>query len=285
MSELTKRIAFSLIAAPVVVLAVWYGGATLAAFLAITAAVAAWEFYRLSQACGSTPMWMHGVIGSALIPLFVHAQYLGLWVPPVSVLLLFVLELLSVALLWRGGRGKPLEVVGITLLGIFYTGGMLSYAYALRYHPYTIGAQAGAVLVVLPLFCTWATDIGGYVFGRWLGKRKLMPTVSPGKTVAGSIGGIATSIAICLLYVQFILRPFGQLALSVWGSVLFAVAIGVAGQIGDLVESMLKREAGVKDSSRLIPGHGGVLDRVDSLLFTLPIAFVLLGWLLIPAPR
>ncbi len=285
MSELAKRIAFSLIAAPVVVLAVWYGAATLAAFLAITAAVAAWEFYRLSQACGSTPMWMHGVIGSALIPLFVHAQYLDLWVPPVSVLLLFVLELLSVALLWRGGRGKPLEVVGITLLGIFYTGGMLSYAYALRYHPYTIGAQAGAVLVVLPLFCTWATDIGGYVFGRWLGKRKLMPTVSPGKTVAGSIGGIATSVAICLLYVQFILRPFGQLALSVWGSVLFAVAIGVAGQIGDLVESMLKREAGVKDSSRLIPGHGGVLDRVDSLLFTLPIAFVLLGWLLIPAPR
>ena len=161
---------------------------------------------------------------------------------------------------------------------------MLSYAYALRYHPYAIGAAAGAAVVVLPLFCTWATDIGGYVFGRWLGRRKLMPSVSPGKTIAGAIGGTATSVAICFLFVQFVLRPYGQLALSLWGAVVFAVAISIVGQVGDLVESMLKREAGVKDSSRLIPGHGGVLDRLDSLLFTLPVAYVLLGFLLIPAP-
>ena len=285
MSELAKRIAFSLIAAPVVVVAVWFGGAALAALLSIAAGLGAWEFYRLAKSCGAEPMWWHGIIGAALVPLGVHAQYLGLSVPPLGVLMLVVLELLAVALLWRGGRGKPLEVVGITILGIFYIGGMLSYAYALRYHPYAIGAAAGAAVVVLPLFCTWATDIGGYVFGRWLGKRKLMPTVSPGKTVAGAIGGIATSIAICLVFVQFVLRPVGSLTLSWWGAVIFAIAISVAGQIGDLVESMLKREAGVKDSSRLIPGHGGVLDRVDSLLFTLPVAYVLLGFLLIPAPQ
>jgi phosphatidate cytidylyltransferase len=210
-SELAKRIAFSLIAAPAVVVAVWFGGAALAALLSIAAGLGAWEFYRLAKSCGEEPMWLHGIIGAALVPLGVHAQYLGLSVPPLGVLVLVVLELLAVALLWRGGRGKPLEVVGITILGIFYIGGMLSYAYALRYHPYAIGAAAGAAVVVLPLFCTWATDIGGYVFGRWLGKRKLMPTVSPGKTVAGAIGGIATSIVICLAYVQFVLRPVGSL--------------------------------------------------------------------------
>ena len=285
MSELAKRITFSVIAVPVVVVAVSFGGALLTALIAIAAGLGAWEFYRLAESCGEEPMWLHGICGAALIPLGVHAQYLGLPVPPIGVLVLFVLELLAVALLWRGGRGKPLEVVGITILGIFYTGGMLSYAYALRYHPYAIGTAAGAAVVVLPLFCTWASDVGGYVFGRWLGKRKLMPSISPGKTIAGAIGSIAASIAICLLFVQLVLRPYGQLALSWWGAVLFAIAISVAGQIGDLVESMLKREAGVKDSSRLIPGHGGVLDRVDSLLFTLPVAYVLLGFLLIPAPR
>ena len=112
-----------------------------------------------------------------------------------------------------------------------------------------------------------------------------MPSVSPGKTVSGAIGGLVVSVLATWLYVRYALQPVAQLAFTTTGTIVFGLVISVAAQVGDLVESLLKREAGVKDSSNLIPGHGGVLDRLDSLFFVLPTAHVLLGWLLIPAPR
>jgi phosphatidate cytidylyltransferase len=284
-SELAKRTAFAVVAVPLVIWVVWLGGAPLAILIAVASAIAAYEFYRLAIGAGSVPLWGHGVIFSAAVPLFMYARQLGLWVPNIGIVMLLVLELLTVALWVRGSEGKPLEVVGITLLGVFYTGGMMSFAFALRYHPYAIGAAGGTALVVLPFVLTWGTDIGGYTFGRMLGKRKLMPAVSPGKTVAGAVGGLVLAIVLAVAYERFVLRPQAQLGMLLQGAILFGVLVSVAGQVGDLVESMLKREAGVKDSSHLIPGHGGMLDRIDSLLFTLPISYALLGWLLIPVPR
>ena len=284
-SELGKRVAFSLVAAPLALYLAWLGGPALVALLAIASALAAYEFYRLAIGAGSVPLWGHGVVFSAAVPLCVHARFLGLWTPSLSLVMLAILELLAVALWVRGSDGKPLEVVGITLLGVFYTGGMLSFGYALRYQEYAIGASAGTALMAFPLLLTWGTDIGGYTFGRTMGRRRLMPAVSPNKTVAGAVGGLGLAVVISVLYARYALPPLANLGMRVGGAVVFGAAVSVAGQIGDLVESMLKRQAGVKDSSRLIPGHGGVLDRVDSLLFTLPVAFVLLGWLLVPAPR
>jgi phosphatidate cytidylyltransferase len=170
---------------------------------------------------------------------------------------------------------------------------MLSFAYAIRYHDYAAGGvsigaipiHAGGVLLGLPVVLTWATDIGAYTVGRTFGGRKLIPSVSPGKTVSGAVGGVVWSVALAWLYVAFVLRPAAQLAMTFMGIVLFGVVISVVAQIGDLFESLLKREANVKDSSNLLPGHGGVLDRLDSLFFVLPVAHLLLGWLLIPAPR
>jgi phosphatidate cytidylyltransferase len=285
LTEFWKRLAFSVVAAPTVIWIVWLGGAPLAILISVASAIAAYEFYRLAIAAGNVPLWGHGVVLSAAVPLFVYARQAGLWVPNVSVLMLVVLELLTVALYVRGAQEKPLEVVGITVLGVFYTGGMMSFALALRYHPYAIGAAAGTALVALPFILTWGTDIGGYVFGRLIGGRKLMPSISPGKTVAGAVAGLVMAIVIALLYERYTLRPQAQLGMLLQGAILFAIVVSVAGQIGDLVESMLKRQAGVKDSSHLIPGHGGMLDRIDSLLFTLPVSYALLSWLLIPVPR
>jgi phosphatidate cytidylyltransferase len=284
-SELAKRTAFAVVAAPTVIWLVWLGGAPLAVLISVASGLAAREFYRLAIGAGSVPLWGHGIILSAAIPLFAYARQLGLWVPGVSIVMLLILELLTVALWARGTQGKPLEVVGITVLGVLYTGGMMSFAFTLRYHPYAIGATAGTALVALPFLLTWGTDIGGYVFGRMIGGRKLMPSVSPGKTVAGAVGGLVLAILISVLYERYALRPQAQLGMLLGSAVLFGVLVSAAGQVGDLVESMLKREAGVKDSSHLIPGHGGMLDRIDSLLFTLPLSYALLGWLLIPVPR
>lgn len=285
MSELAKRTAFAVVAVPMVIWLSWLGGAPLAILIATASGIAAYEFYRLGIAAGNRPLVVHGVVLSAAVPLFVYARHLGFWVPDAGLVMLVVLELLAVTLCVRGPNAKPLESVAITLLGVFYTGGMMSFAFALRYHVYAIGAAAGTAVLVFPFLLTWATDIGGYTFGRMIGGRKLMPSVSPGKTVAGAVGGLVLAIVIALAYERYALRPLGQLGMLVQGTVLFAVLVSVADQVGDLVESMLKREAGVKDSSHLIPGHGGMLDRIDSLLFTLPVSYALLSWLLIPVPR
>lgn len=283
-AEMGKRIVFAVVAIPIVIALLWSGGLALALLLSVAAGLSSWEFYKLAIGSGSEPLWGHGVLLSAAIPLFVFARYSMGWAPPLGVVMLVVLELLTVALWVRGADGKPLEVVGITLLGTFYTGGMLSFGYALRYHRFAVVPSSGALLVAFPLILTWGTDTGGLLFGRRWGKTKLMPSVSPGKTVVGAWAGAAVAVAISIVYVGWVLRPYARLTMNLAAAAAFGLVVSAAGQVGDLVESMLKRQANVKDSSNLIPGHGGALDRVDSLLFSLPVAFVLYDLLLLPMP-
>jgi phosphatidate cytidylyltransferase len=293
MSELTRRVLFGIVAAPVALAAVIAGGAALAALLAVASAIAAWEFYRMARAAGHVPLADLGCALAGVLPLAVHARYLGLVQQRLVYLAAAFVLLMSIVIWTRGVAGKPLGAVATTLFGALYTGGLLSFGYALRYHEYAVGGvdaagipvSAGAMLLALPLILTWATDIGAFFVGRAVGGRKLMPSISPGKTMSGAVGGVVASVVIAWVYVAYALRPGAQLALTASGIILFGVLVSAAAQVGDLFESLLKREAGVKDSSKLLPGHGGVLDRLDSLFFVLPIAHLLLGWLLIPAPR
>ncbi|MFN8667306.1 MAG: phosphatidate cytidylyltransferase [Gemmatimonadaceae bacterium] len=161
---------------------------------------------------------------------------------------------------------------------------MLAFGYALRHHRFVIEPAAGTALVLFPVILTWASDIGAYFVGRALGKAKLIPSVSPGKTRAGAIGALVITMLAAYAYNLYVLRPYSQLALAPWTALVFGLVISGAAQVGDLAESLLKREAGVKDSSQLLPGHGGILDRLDSLYFVLPVAYLILGRLLIAAP-
>lgn len=280
MREFPKRVLVAIVLIPIVVGCVWAGGAALVTLLSLASGLSAWEFYRLAGARGVQALRVPGIALSALIPVLVHARYLGLWVPPVSWVAMVVPVLLTIALFARGVSGAPMTAVGATLTGIVYTGGMLSFAYALRYHQFVVGAKAGTAVLMLPLVVTWLNDSGAYLAGRAFGRAKLMPTVSPGKTWAGAYGGVAASLLATWLIAAFILPSWAHLTLGVPGIIVVGVALSIAAQVGDLAESMFKREAGVKDSSALIPGHGGVLDRVDSLLFTLPVGYVLLDGLL-----
>ena len=302
-SELTRRVVFGVIAAPVAIAIVVYGGAPLAALLAVASALAAWELFRIARATGLTPFDDIGIAIAGLIPLVVHARFLRLYDPdafigPISLAAVCLLLLLAAAIWLRGPQGKPLGSVASTAFGVAYTGGMLSYAYAIRYHDYAFAPSAlpiggrtftvasGGLLLLLPILLTWATDTGAYAVGRMFGRNKLIPSVSPGKTVEGAIGGLATTMLVAWLYTRFVLHPATSLDFR-WrpgGVLMFGALVSVAAQIGDLAESLLKREAGMKDSSALIPGTGGVLDRIDSLLFVLPVSYVVLGWLLTWAP-
>lgn len=284
MSELTRRIIFAVIAAPASIVVLYVGDWALTIVLSVLAALAAWELYRMARESGALPLEPAGIALAALLPVAVHGQRLGVYRLSLTAVVAMALVLFASSIWLRGPAGKPLSSVAITSFGIMYAG-LFAYIYALRYHDYAVGARAGTALVVLPLLLTWATDIGAYAFGRSFGKKKLIPSVSPGKTVEGALGGLGLTIIVCLLYVRFVLMPYAQLGLTIQGAVLFAMVVSVAAQTGDLAESLLKREAGVKDSSRIIPGHGGILDRFDSILFVMPIAFLLLGRLLLPIPQ
>ena len=294
MSELTRRVLVGVIAAPLGILVVFYGGWALAALLAILSALGAWEYFRIARAAGLTPLEDVGIPLAGVAPLFVHARYLQLYELSLSAMALAVLAIFALTLFLRGVNGRPLGAAASTIFGVIYTGGMFSFGYAIRYHPYVIesvrvplgrlAVSAGGLLLLLPLLLTWASDIGAYFVGRAFGKRKLMPSVSPGKTVAGALGGLLATMLVGWLYARFVLTPSTQLAFVRGGIFIFAILVSVAAQIGDLAESLIKREAGVKDSSHIIPGHGGILDRFDSLLFVLPVSYVLFSTLLVWAP-
>jgi phosphatidate cytidylyltransferase len=282
-SELTKRTITAVIAAPLALAMIYLGGLPLAAFLAAIAAGCAWEYFRIAREGGLNPLDPIGIPLAGLVPLTVYAASIGLFQPSLAIAAAGVLVIFAAVIWRRGPTGRPLGAAASTVFGVLYTGGMLSFGYALREYPYAVGDRAGSVLVAFPLVLTWASDIGAYAVGRTLKGPKLIPSVSPGKTISGALGGLAATVLASWLYVRFALTPVASLAMTLPAIILFGVVISVAAQIGDLAESLLKREANVKDSSHLVPGHGGLLDRLDSVLFVLPVAYLLFGWLLIPA--
>jgi phosphatidate cytidylyltransferase len=283
-SELGRRVVVALIGAPIALGLIWLGDYALATLVAALAAIGAWEFYRMAEATGATPMRGVGIALAAILPLVVHAQVLGIVTVHPVVGVLAVIAVLALAIWLRGVDRKPLGATATTVFGVLYTSATLTFAYALRYHNYAVGNTAGALAVIVPVLLTWASDTGAYFSGRLIGGRKLIPTVSPGKTVAGAVGAVVFTVVVTWVVVHQLFVPYAQLAFTPWGLVIFGVAISVTAQIGDLAESLLKREAGVKDSGTLFPGHGGVLDRLDSLYFVLPIAYALYDLLLVPAP-
>jgi len=166
--------------------------------------------------------------------------------------------------------GADITNLSFNLMAFLYVPWMLGYFVLLRYSP---NENLGLVTLSLPIIATFATDIGAFFVGRSLGRHKLAPTVSPNKTIEGSIGGMASAFLALFVYTWIIQGafPFGRGEL-----LLFALLISITAQLGDLTESMIKRYCGVKDSGEFLPGHGGILDRLDSLIFTIPLTYYLL---------
>jgi phosphatidate cytidylyltransferase len=263
---------------------IWYGDAALATLLGVIASLGAWEFCRIARAGGAEPFDGAAIVGAGVLPIIVHGAYLRVLRVPLTAGVIAVLALIAVAIWRRGVARRPLLAVATTVLAVLYVGAPLCFAYALRYHDYAVGRTAGAAVVMFPILLTWASDIGAYAVGRLAGRRKLIPAVSPGKTVEGALGALVVTTLAAVAYERLALRPLAQLAIAPWWAAAFGLSVSLAAQLGDLAESLLKRDAGVKDSSHLLPGHGGILDRFDSLFFVLPVSALVLGWILLPAP-
>lgn len=164
---------------------------------------------------------------------------------------------------------RPLERVVYSLFGLLYIPWLLGYFIMLRDTP---NPADGFGYLLLPLMAAFATDTGALFFGKTFGKHKLAPEVSPGKTVEGMLGGLFFSFVIVFM-VGRVLENF-LFDLNIYDALLFSLLVSSAAQLGDLAESLLKRATGVKDSGTFMPGHGGVLDRLDSLLFAVPVTYI-----------
>lgn len=275
----------AVIGIPVAVAAGYAGDLVLAALLALLAGIGAWELFRFAREQGTPALEAIGIPLAALMPLGAHAVRLGWLDAPLAAGGAVFIALTGTVLWARSPTQRPLGSIAITVFGVLYAGATLAYAYALRHHRFVVDPAAGAVLVFFPIALTWVSDTGAYFAGRAFGRRKLMPAVSPGKTVAGAIGAVIATMFGAWLYNDRVLRPVAELALAPWTALAFGAIISVVGQVGDLVESLFKREAGVKDSSTFFSAHGGVLDRLDSLYFAIPVAYLILSRLLLAAPR
>lgn len=264
--SMTKRILASAIFLPCLVIIARRGGFYYLALVDIMILVGLWEFYRMMEAKGLKPYKGIGILSGLALSWYIFFQQ-GIYA---NFFLSIVFLVVMVMELMRKERGLAVYHISVTIFGVFYVAWLGSHLVLLRELPHLKGLDysMGFSFVVVIFVVTWCYDTGAYVIGRAIGRHKIFPDISPGKTVEGVLGGLVFSLAGIL-----IARPIIADYLTLVQSVGLAMIASVIGQLGDLVESMIKRDVKIKDSSDTIPGHGGVLDRFDSLLFTSPLMY------------
>lgn len=287
MSNTLTRVLVAIVAIPVAIGIVYWGGLAAALTVAVLAGLGASELVRLARHQGVEPLGGLAIAASALVPLTMWMVYgrrfgsLDLGVlsftaaVPSTWYLLAVLPLvvLAATLATRGPGERPLAAAAITVLATLYCGVLPSFILGIRYGVGPGRSWPATWAVLFPLAVTWICDTFAMYGGKLIGGPKLAPVVSPGKTRSGAICGLVGGVVAALVYNRVALVPSG-FTLSAGAAALGGLLLSVAAQAGDLAESLFKREAGVKDSSHLIPGHGGVLDRLDSLYFVIPVAAI-----------
>ena len=273
MSETATRTAVAAVGIPIAVAAMYLGGWVLAALLALCAVLAARELFLMAEKKPARPLHAVGLAGAAgLVALAAVDPARGIDTPLLNAGLVVVIVAALTASIWqRGVAGEPLLSAAVTVFGAAYTA-LLMFALFLRHLPDVDSPLHGAAILLFPVVLTWLSDTFAYFAGRLWGKKKLIPKVSPGKTVAGSVGAIVGTPLAAVGY-SIVLQRFPTWQMGVMEALVFGILVSVAAQVGDLAESLLKRDVGVKDSGRLLPGHGGALDRFDSLFFTLPLGY------------
>jgi phosphatidate cytidylyltransferase len=254
-----KRVASAVVLLPVFLLIVVKAPAFLFNALVVLASAAAlWELTRLLEQHGR-PVYakLALVAGTALTASFAASRTLDPLALP-ALTLLGVVTLVLAAPVWRGT--PSIEAAANTLLAVLYVGWLLGYGILLHHT-----SPRGDELVLFLVGVTWVGETSAYLVGSSMGRHKLAPVISPKKTVEGAVAQVLASILTAAVLGAWLLPSCGTIAMLAGGALL-----GIVGQVGDLAESAIKRSVGTKDTGGLIPGHGGVLDRIDSLLFNLP---------------
>ena len=257
---LLRRVIVGAVGIPATLVLVWLGGWPFAGLILAAALLGLREFAVLVEAAGGKGNWPLACAGAVAVIL---AAMLGGAPGMAAALAGSLLALLAWPVMAGDLEGPARAAFGF--LGVAYVAFLGGFFVALREGPSGLG------LTLFTLGCTWAFDTAGFFVGGAVGRHRLAPGISPGKTVEGLLGGVAGALAAALGLVRLLGLPAGFAPAG-------GLAVAVAAQAGDLAESMLKRFAGAKDSGTLLPGHGGVLDRLDSLLFAAPVVYGLVRW-------
>lgn len=271
-ASLPARVLSAVVFLPLLVLMARTGGVVYLLFTLAVIGLGLREFYTLLEAKGLSPHWKSGMFAVLVLPIagYLRAQTHRVEEWHLGAFFTVLIGAVLLAELRRGAGKQAVANSAATFLGVLYIGWLGSHIDLLRelprflHLPYGLGAS----FALLPFFLTWTCDTAAYSFGRLWGRTKMMPSVSPAKSVEGGVAGLLVAVG-----AAFAARAWFAPYLTVIDALALGLLVGVFGQLGDLVESLLKRDAETKDSSRLIPGHGGVLDRFDSLLFTAPIVY------------
>jgi phosphatidate cytidylyltransferase len=269
LSNNLTRIIVSVIAIPFILAASYFGKYLFYIFILTISLISYYEFTRMARNKG---MNSHLVLGLFGILFFVTNQFKPFF-DTYSFILLFIV-LVSIIELFRN-KNSPLYNLGSTLLGVFYIGFFSSALIGIReFYPDINNLYLrGGYLIISVFTAIWICDSAAYYSGTRLGKNKLFPRVSPNKSWEGAFFGFSFAI-ISMILARLVILDF----LSWQSAIIIGVIIGILGQVGDLIESLFKRDAEVKDSSALIPGHGGIFDRFDSLIFVAPFIFLYLKY-------
>ncbi len=266
--SLLLRVLTAIVGIPIILVLLWFGGWVLFAGLVLIIGLASYELHRMLTGEGMHPLSLFSL---ALSLVFLVAAILPAWRTPlveggISIILLLTFTWLIVI---RKTLDGSLVDWALTMAVPFYIGWPLSFF--LRLRGSQIGPGVGFWWVLVVLVGVWAFDTFAFFTGRFLGRHKLATLVSPSKTWEGVIGGIIGGIGVTLLTSIPLHIPF-------YHAIALGLLISVFGQIGDLAESLIKRQTHVKDSSHLIPGHGGILDRIDSQLFAVIVVYLYVSW-------
>lgn len=284
--ELALRLLTAALLIPPIIYVILEGGLWVLGTVVVITLLGISEFYHLIEAKGAEPLRGVGMLAAVALPV---VTYLGSDYAA-TVLMSFLLLGVMVAQLGKAEIAESLASISGTFFGVFYIGWLLSHAVALRgFHDVVQGRwgpdavlgmhpDAGAFYLLFTISSVIAGDVGAYFVGRKYGRRKLAPKVSPGKTVEGAFGAVAGGLVIGLACKAIFdaWRPELSAQLGWLACALLAPVLAGVGIVGDLVESLLKRDAKVKDTGTLLPGTGGILDRIDSNLLGIPVMYYLL---------
>lgn len=266
---------------PGILLCIYFGNEIFLGFIFVVSILAMMEYFKLSEQKSISPQYVISCLSAFIILMFYYVSDLSqIYTIPLGQFFVLIVGITLITELFRN-KPNPSLNIAVSLFGIFYIPLLLGALIGIREF-FPLQSDLNMKLTFSLFIAVWLCDSAAYTFGKLWGKKKILERVSPKKTVVGAVSGLITAIMVYLAFIKFrfIVSSDPTFSISYSDAVMMGIIVGVFGQMGDFIESMFKREVCVKDTSRILGGHGGVLDRFDSLLIASPLIYLYLKFII-----